>query len=187
MTTAHPLFELFAATSYPLTAGIPNSVRLIAYREAQRIIPYGKHDDERIPLPYFIVGQRDEGSLRNRGLLCHSEILLVQIYPSSACRGLVEGLSVILFCSLTGSRLPRADSSPSLLTLDIRLSTFPFPYPLSFQIIAHSFCITKISTLLFSGYFALFSQKHPVWGYSCHSGTRPSPLFHRSPEAPVWA
>jgi len=39
-----------------------------------------------------------------------------------------------------------------------RLSLIPYPYSLSFHILAHSFALTKITTLLFSNDSALFAQ-----------------------------
>src|SRR6266705_2192253 len=38
-------------------------------------------------------------------------------------------------------------------------------YPLYFQTLAHSFALTKTSTLLFSIASALFAKNHPGWGY----------------------
>src|SRR6266704_2869428 len=37
-------------------------------------------------------------------------------------------------------------------------------YPLYFQTLAHSFALTKTSTLLFSIASALFAKNHPGWG-----------------------
>ncbi len=44
------------------------------------------------------------------------------------------------------------------------LQLSPIPYPLSFHILAHSFALTKNSTLLFSSASALFAKNHPGWG-----------------------
>ncbi len=40
-------------------------------------------------------------------------------------------------------------------------------YPLYFQTLAHSFALTKTSTLLFSIASALFAKNHPGWGGGC--------------------
>jgi hypothetical protein len=62
-----------------------------------------------------------------------------------------------------------------------------FPtYPLSFQILAQSFALSKNSTLLFSSVSALFHKNHPGWGEGS-SFLRPSdvPTFRHSNDPPV--
>jgi hypothetical protein len=54
-----------------------------------------------------------------------------------------------------------------------RLKMFP-NYPIYFHILAHSFALTKNSTLLFSSASALFPENHPGWGYP------PFPALDRS-------
>ncbi len=56
------------------------------------------------------------------------------------------------------TRLPRPQAFQRFLQLS------PIPYPLSFHILAHSFALTKNSTLLFSSASALFAKNHPGWG-----------------------
>jgi hypothetical protein len=56
-----------------------------------------------------------------------------------------------------------------------------FPsYPLSFQTIAHSFALTKNSTLFFSSASALFAKNHPGWGVLMANQelTPMTPLLH---------
>jgi hypothetical protein len=62
-----------------------------------------------------------------------------------------------------------------------------FPtYPLSFQILAHSFALSKNSTLLFSSASALFAKNDPGWGRGSSFLRRSDvPTFQRSNDPPV--
>src|SRR6266581_3024671 len=51
-------------------------------------------------------------------------------------------------------------------------------YSLSFHTLAHSFALTKTSTLLFSMTSALFAKNHPGWGEGSLLETKPSLPHH---------
>jgi hypothetical protein len=86
--------------------------------------------------------------------------------PRQSCKsGPIRALPLpaLLFSVSTFKSKLRRSWRTELSIRSGRSNVFP-SYPLSFQTIAHSFALTKNSTLFFSIASALFAKNHPGWG-----------------------
>ena len=86
---------------------------------------------------------------------------LMKLPVSVANKGLTVWLS-LLDATLTKNT---GVGAVCLWKFPVALTTGHYTQVLSFHILAHSFALAKISTLLFSSNSALFAENHPGWGY----------------------
>jgi hypothetical protein len=85
-------------------------------------------------------------------------------FVSVASKELSQSVS-LLFAPLTGRLISVGEGPVRLWKFSVALIADHYTQVLSFHILAHSFALAKISTLLFSSASALFAENHPGWGY----------------------